>query len=86
LIRKLLLGYLVGIATGLYGLEDRGSIPGRGKRFFSSPQRPDRLWGPSSLLSNGYRGLSPVPRLRMVELYLQFPIYLQSIVLNYIIK
>jgi hypothetical protein len=29
----------------------------RGKRFFSSPQRPDLLWGPPSLLSNGYRGL-----------------------------
>jgi hypothetical protein len=23
-----------------------GSITGRGKRYFSSPQRPDRLWGP----------------------------------------
>jgi hypothetical protein len=27
-----------------------GSIPGRGKRFFSFPQRPDRLWGPPRLL------------------------------------
>jgi hypothetical protein len=35
-----------------------GLIPGRGKRFFSSPQRPDRLWDPPSLLSNGYRGQS----------------------------
>jgi hypothetical protein len=25
--------------------------------FFSSPPRPDRLWGPPSLLSNGYQGL-----------------------------
>jgi len=24
--------------------------------FSSSPLRPDRLWGPSSLLSSGYRG------------------------------
>jgi hypothetical protein len=46
----------VGIATG-YGLDGPGSIPGNA-RFFSSPQRPDRLWHPASLLSNGYRGLS----------------------------
>jgi hypothetical protein len=25
--------------------------------FFTSPRRPDRLWGPPSLLSNGYLGL-----------------------------
>jgi hypothetical protein len=34
---------------------DWGSIPGGRWKFFSSPPRPDRLWGPSSLLSNGYR-------------------------------
>jgi hypothetical protein len=48
----------VGIATG-YGLDDRGvgvRVP-VGARIFSSPRRPDRLWGPSNLLSNGYRGL-----------------------------
>jgi hypothetical protein len=27
-----------------------------GSRIFSSPRRPERLWGPPSLLSNGYRG------------------------------
>jgi hypothetical protein len=47
----------VGVATG-YGLDGRGSIPRSGKRFFSSPQRPDWLWGSPSLLSNGYRRLS----------------------------
>jgi hypothetical protein len=40
-----------------YGLDGRDSIPGRDKRFVSTPQRPDRLWGPPSLLSNGYWGL-----------------------------
>jgi hypothetical protein len=38
-----------------YGLDDRGSIPGRDKGFFFLFLRPDRLWGQPSLLSNGYR-------------------------------
>jgi hypothetical protein len=37
-------------------LDGLGSIPGRGKRFFSTPQRPDRFWGPPSLFSNGCPG------------------------------
>jgi hypothetical protein len=35
-----------------------GSILGVGKKFVSAQQRLDRLWGPPSLLSNGYRGSS----------------------------
>jgi hypothetical protein len=49
---------VVGIATG-EGLEGRGvevRVPVE-PRIFSSPRRPDRLWGPPNLLSNGYRGL-----------------------------
>jgi hypothetical protein len=50
----------VGIATG-YGLDDRGVGVGVrvqvAARIFSSPRRPDRLWGQPSLLSKGYRGL-----------------------------
>jgi hypothetical protein len=48
------------IATA-YGLDDGGvgvQVP-VGSRMFSSPHRPDRLWGLPSLLSNGYRGLFP---------------------------
>jgi hypothetical protein len=44
----------VGTATG-YGLNDRGvgvQVP-LGSRIFSSLRRPDGLWGPPSLLSNG---------------------------------
>jgi hypothetical protein len=45
-------------AATAYELDGRGSIPGRGKRFFCTPQRPDRLWGPPSLISNVYLGFS----------------------------
>jgi len=34
-----------------YGLDDRASIPDRGKNFFSSPPRPNRHWGSPSLIS-----------------------------------
>jgi hypothetical protein len=42
---------IVGIATR-YGLDDPGSNPGGGEIFRT---RPDRPWGPPSLLYNGYR-------------------------------
>jgi hypothetical protein len=48
----------VGIAMG-YGLDGPGSIPGNAK-FLSSPERPDRLWGPFGLLSSRHR--RPFPR------------------------
>jgi hypothetical protein len=50
----------VGIATG-YGLDDQGvrvRVP-VGSRIFSSLRRPDRLWDPPNLLSNGYRWFFP---------------------------
>ena len=37
----------------------QSSNPGRGKRFFSSPNNPDWLWDPFSPLFNGYRSSSP---------------------------
>jgi hypothetical protein len=37
-------------------LDGRASVPGSGKILFSSPQRPNRLWGPMNFLSNGYPG------------------------------
>jgi hypothetical protein len=47
----------ISIALG-YRLDGRGSTPGR-RRFFSSPQHPDQLWGSPSLLSDKYWGLFP---------------------------
>jgi hypothetical protein len=48
----------VGIALG-YGLDDGGLgfNSRRGWEFFSSRLRPERLWGPPSLLSNRHQGL-----------------------------
>jgi hypothetical protein len=51
-------GSSVGLAKG-YEMDGQGSISGRDKRSFFTPQRPDRLWGPHSLLPNGYRGSFP---------------------------
>jgi hypothetical protein len=43
----------VSIAIG-YRPDGWGLIPGRGKRFFSSPQYPEQFWVPPSILYSGY--------------------------------
>jgi hypothetical protein len=42
-----------------YGLDGQGSIPGRGRRFFSSPQCPDWLCDPPASYLMGTRGSFP---------------------------
>jgi hypothetical protein len=87
----------VSIVTG-YGLDGQHSIPGRGKRFFSSTQCPDRLWVQPNLLSNRYRlmfrrgksgrgmkltiHLNLTSRSRMAELYIHSPMRLLGVNLN----
>jgi hypothetical protein len=51
----------VGIATD-YGTDDQMigvRFPAGAEDFSLQTPRPDRLWGPPSLLSNGYRALFP---------------------------
>jgi hypothetical protein len=45
---------IVTAQTFLTGCLTPCSIPGGDWEFFSSPPRPERPWGPPSLLSNGY--------------------------------
>jgi hypothetical protein len=85
---------VVGIATG-YGQDDRSAwvrVP-VGSRISSSPRRPDRLWGPPNLPSNGYRGqsgpgvkltthLQIVTRSRRCDLCIHTSIRLHGIVLS----
>jgi hypothetical protein len=84
----------VDIATG-YGLDDRGSIAGRGNRFFSSP---DGCKAYPASYPMGFRGfffrvktargimltthLRVVPRSIMVELYLHSPTHLYGVALS----
>jgi hypothetical protein len=48
-------GSSVSIVSG-YELDDRAIEAAEAKGFFLYPLCPDRLWGPSSLLYNEYRG------------------------------
>jgi hypothetical protein len=44
----------MGWTIGVLGFDSR-----QGLGIFSSPPRPELLWGPPSLLSNGYQGFFP---------------------------
>ena len=44
------------LRAGRFGVR----IPSGAKQLFSSPKRPDRLWGPPSILSHGYMIPSPL--------------------------
>jgi hypothetical protein len=52
--RNAVLFWAMSWTIGVIGFDSR-----RGWEFLSSPPRPQRLWSPLSLLSNGYQGLFP---------------------------
>ena len=56
---------VVGIAIRLRAERAGGSNPGRDKRFFSSPKRPNQLLGPISFLVDGY--LCSFQRVKLAE-------------------
>jgi hypothetical protein len=70
----------VGIATRLWagGPRNRGPIPGG--RFFSCPQRPDRLWGPPSIL--GGKAAAASTEVKNSRVITPRPIRLHGVVLN----
>jgi hypothetical protein len=89
--------YFTGSLDSAVGIATSYGLGGRGKIFLSNPEGTDRLWGPPSLQSSGYRGYIPwgeaagretiirlrlVPRSIMVELYLHSTTLLQSVMLN----
>jgi len=49
---------IIGTVSGLWAAISR-TLFLRDKRFFSSPEHPDQLWGPTRLLFNGCKVLSP---------------------------
>jgi hypothetical protein len=77
------LNYVSGVsAVGIViacGLDDRGSFSDRDNIFSSTPQLPDQLSGPSSLLCDGYQGLSG----RGVKLTTNFHLVPRSTMVSY---
>ena len=49
-------GYFADYNSRLQKIRIYYSIPGKGKKFFSSPKSPDRLWQPPGLQFKGYCG------------------------------
>jgi hypothetical protein len=62
----------VGIATS-YGLDDRGSNPGRNRRFCFSPKRPEWPWGPLNFPFSRYKGHFPLVKRLLHEVNLSPP-------------
>jgi hypothetical protein len=67
-------------ATTCYWLNGSGSVSGR-ERFFSSLDRPHRLWGPPSLVPDGHRDFSRI-KWRGLKLTMYINLLLKSIIVE----
>jgi hypothetical protein len=57
--------------TAVYWLDGRDSIPGMGKMFFFSSQRPDRCWDPLNILYQGSANYGPLANSGPLLLFLR---------------
>jgi hypothetical protein len=67
-----------------YGLDGQGSIPGKDKRFLSTPMHLDTFPGLKQLECEADYSPPSSAKVKNGELYLDSPIHIHGAVLNYV--